>query len=100
MNPGGDDLERRCPRLGGPVRFAYCRTAGDGGVCPKILDCWWERFDVAARMRAELPPEDFRRLVERRPPPDKAATLVDLIRRARERTARRQDGGSEPENAE
>jgi hypothetical protein len=82
-----DELERRCPRLGGPVRFAYCRTdAAEGGLCPKILDCWWERFDVASLMREALSEEDFARLSRLHPPPNKVASLIDLIRQARERT--------------
>ncbi|NCC95178.1 MAG: hypothetical protein EOM10_18260 [Opitutae bacterium] len=82
-----DDLQRRCPRLGGPVRFAYCRqTAADGRVCPKILDCWWERFDVATLMREVLSEEDFARLTADHRPPNKVASLIDLIRQARERS--------------
>ena len=81
-----DHLERRCPRLGGPVDFAYCRTqAADGEACVKILDCWWERFDVAGLMRQALSADAFRRLAEPRRPPDKVASLLDLIRQARER---------------
>lgn len=81
-----DELERRCPRLGGPVRFAYCRTAAaEGGICPKILDCWWERFDVASLMRQALSEEDFARLSRPHRPPNKVASLIDLIRQARER---------------
>lgn len=81
-----DDLERRCPRLGGPVRFAYCRTAAaEGGVCPKILDCWWERFDVVSLVRETLSEEEFTRLSQPHPPPDKVASLIDLIRQARQR---------------
>lgn len=94
MNGDIDNLERRCPRLGGPVRFAYCRTASDGEACLKILDCWWERFDVAAVMQAALPAEAFQRLVEHRQPPNKVASLVDLIRQARQRTEGAEDGAA------
>ncbi len=86
MSDFPDDLERRCPRLGGMVRFAYCRKATDGGVCSKILDCWWERFDVAALMREVLSEEDFARLAAGHRPPNKVASLIDLIRQARERS--------------
>ena len=85
MNDFPDDLERHCPRLGGPVRFGYCRLqAADGRVCPRILDCWWERFDVAALMRRRLSEEDFAGLAEGSPS-NKVASLLDLIREARER---------------
>ena len=81
-----DHLERRCPRLGGPVTFGYCRVqAADGEVCAKILDCWWERFDVAGLMRQCLSEEAFRRLAEPRRPPNKVASLLDLIQKAQGR---------------
>lgn len=83
------NLARRCPRLGGEVTFGYCKVCGDGSTpCFKVLDCWWERFDVVAHMQAYLTPEAFDALSNLRTPPDKVASLVDLIRQAQERTAR------------
>ena len=87
MDP--ERLERRCPRLGGEVAFAYCRYCGEGRTpCFKVLDCWWERFDVVAHMKACLTEAAFGALAARRPPPDKVTSLVDLIQKARERTAK------------
>ena len=81
-------LERRCPRLGGDVAFGYCKVCGEGRTpCFKILDCWWERFDVVAHMQACLSPPAFDALARHRTPPDKVTSLVDLIRQAQERTA-------------
>lgn len=81
-------LERRCPRLGGEVSFAYCcRCEADRRPCFKVLDCWWERFDVVAHMKARLSPEAFEALMARRSPPDKVASLVDLIRQAQQRAS-------------
>jgi hypothetical protein len=84
-----DEQTRRCPRLGGPIRFGYCRTAGeDGGPCRKSLDCWWERFDVAGHLRRILGPERlaaFAALADRGPRP-KVTSLLDQIRAARSRT--------------
>ncbi len=86
MNTERDDLERRCPRLGGAVRFSYCRFCGeDRRPCWKILDCWWEYFDVVAHMKEELSGEAFQALVNARPRP-KMTSLVELIQQARERT--------------
>ena len=83
-----DALERRCPRLGGDVCFGYCKTCEAGkSACFKVFDCWWERFDVVAHMRTCLSPEAFEALCAHRSPPAKVASLVDLIRQARERTA-------------
>jgi hypothetical protein len=78
-------LERRCPRLGGPVTFGYCQIAAQNqGPCFKVFDCWWERFDVVAYFEQRLSKEAFSSLRSALPA-DKTATLVDLIRQARSR---------------
>jgi hypothetical protein len=83
--PDYEKLQRRCPRLGGPVPFAYCRTAGQSGqFCFKVLDCWWEYFDVVAYMRRCLSKHAFEQLASARAP-DKTASLVELINQARQR---------------
>ena len=88
-------LERRCPRLGGPVAFGYCRIAAENQTpCFKIFDCWWERFDVVGYLEQRLPREVFNRLKNTRPP-DKTATLVDLIRQAKARIGPGHDDSAE-----
>jgi hypothetical protein len=73
-----DHLERRCPRLGGPVFFGYCRRdAGEGTPCWKILDCWWEYFDVTACLsEAEL------NAVKTSTLKPKVSSILELIARA------------------
>ncbi len=84
MEPDG--LERRCPRLGGEVNFGYCQTCGENRIpCFKIFDCWWERFDVVAYLKAHLSPKAFESLSKSTRPPDKVASLVDLIQQAQKR---------------
>ena len=84
MEPDG--FERRCPRLGGDVTFGYCRVCGESQTpCFKVFDCWWESFDVVAFMKTHLSPEAFEALSKNRRPPDKVASLVDLIRQAQKR---------------
>jgi len=81
-----DDMQRRCPRLGGPVSFDYCCDSGeDQSPCFKVFDCWWERFDVVGYFRQRLSAEAFGRL-KCAPPPNKMASLVDLIQQAKART--------------
>lgn len=81
-------MERRCPRLGGEVTFGYCKICGDENKpCFKVLDCWWERFDVVAHMRQRLPADDFAALSSARTPPDKLTSLLDLIHQAQVRAA-------------
>jgi hypothetical protein len=87
MNESIDQLERRCPRLGGPVLFAYCKTSGDNhSVCWKILDCWWECFDVVGYLKKFLSEDEFKELANKKPKP-KIISLVELIEQARKRVS-------------
>lgn len=80
-----DDLQRRCPRLGGPVEFKYCRSCEKNErMCWKVIDCWWEYFDIQAYLEAHLPPEEIKALTQACPQP-KIASLVDLIQQAKSR---------------
>jgi len=89
-----DHRSRRCPRLGHEVTFHYCRTQEGASICPRILDCWWETFDVASFLKDHLPPEEWRRLTSYTPKP-RVVNLVELIREAQER-ARREGNAPAP----
>ena len=91
-----DERELRCRRLGHMVRFRYCRTQEGRTVCPHILNCWWEVFDVEDFLREELPEEDFARL-RKRSPRDKVGTLLDILQRVQERSGA---AGADAEQAE
>jgi hypothetical protein len=76
-------MERRCPRLGGPVVFKYCKTAGDEGLpCFKIMDCWWERFDIQNYLKNNYSEASIERFLNTRPP-SKVVSLIDLIEKAK-----------------
>lgn len=80
MKSNPDHLQRRCPRLGGPIEFAYCRTCEvQKQPCFKILDCWWEFFDVVTFMREHLPKEQFDKLTHKKTKP-KVVSIVEMIR--------------------
>jgi len=81
-----DTREKRCPRLGGPVPFKYCMDQGDNtGPCFKIMDCWWEDFDIKAYLEMNLSPEALDKLTASKPS-SKVASLVDLIEQAKKQT--------------
>lgn len=83
--PNPDALERRCPRLGGSVDFAYCRSQGeDGRPCFKVFDCWWEIFDVVGFLRRSLSESDFRKIAATRPKP-KITSILEIVEQARKR---------------
>ncbi len=77
------ELELRCPRLGGTVPFRYCMAPAEPTTCPKILNCWWEVFDVASYLKAHLSEEDFSRVLENRKPPGRMNTILDLVEKFR-----------------
>ena len=84
-----DRRERRCPRLGHEVPFSYCRAPGSAEPCRKILDCWWEIFEVEAFVRTHYGDEAIARIAQ--PLPNKVLSLVELIERARKAAAENQD---------
>jgi hypothetical protein len=88
MDTSQDSRCRRCPRLGHEITFEYCRRQDGGTVCPRILDCWWETFDVRGYLREHLSEEEFAALSERPPPKEKVLSLVELIEQAKKRAAR------------
>ncbi len=78
-----DSLERRCPRIGGPVSLQYCKFCEDNNQpCFKVFDCWWEYFDVVAYFKKELTEDQFNMLVNAKPKP-KITSLVELIKEVR-----------------
>jgi len=80
-------LIRRCPRLGNPVPFEYCEAGDDNQhPCFKILDCWWEYFDVAHYLKNRMPEDQFKQLMTAKPKP-KVTSLLELIEQARKRNA-------------
>ena len=85
MEESNKKLIRRCPRLGNPVPFEYCEVCDDEQhPCFKILDCWWEYFDVVQYLKDKLSEDQFNRLMTAKPKP-KVASLVELIEQARKR---------------
>ncbi len=81
---GRDAEEIYCRMLGHHLQFSYCRTCRDGLPCFKLLDCWFERFDVEAFVREHYTEEEIRQFLE--PPKPKMHTLMELIKKAQTRS--------------
>jgi hypothetical protein len=82
--PPGDDYEIRCPRLGHPITFSYCRSESMGLPCFKTLDCWFHFFDVEDWLRETLTQEEWDRAFQ----PSgktKVMSILELIEQARNR---------------
>ncbi|MDP8235961.1 MAG: hypothetical protein P9M08_06235 [Candidatus Erginobacter occultus] len=80
-----DSREIYCRKLGHYLTFRYCRTERDGLPCGKIKDCWFDKIPIGDYLRDNYSPGELARIIG--PPPAKAATLVELIERARRRAA-------------
>lgn len=78
-----NQYQRRCPRLGGPVTFEYCREGSEDQIpCWRVFECWWEDFDVTEYLRENMSDENFRKLIQTKPKP-KLESLVELIEKAK-----------------
>ncbi len=80
MITDNDHLEIRCPMLGHLLNFSYCRSANAGEPCRKILDCWFERFDVENFAKEHFPKEALVKITS--PPKPKMLSIVEIAQRA------------------
>jgi len=55
--------------------------------CFKVVDCWWETFDIVRYLQEHLPEEQFARVLNARPKP-KVASLVEIIAQTKQRIQR------------
>lgn len=81
-NPPYEEKQIRCPKLGGPVFFEYCRVERHDRPCQRAMICWASSFDVEQFFRETLAPEEFEECFLQ-PPRPKIVTLVELIENAR-----------------
>ncbi len=72
-----DKRKRRCPRLGNDVPFSYCRKPGEDIPCSKILDCWWEMFDIQTFMDENYSNDILLKI--KKPPQLKTTSLLEMI---------------------
>ena len=76
-----DKLERRCPMLGHPLSFKYCRKTAKGIPCKKIIQCWWEDFDINEFLNENFSKEELLEILK--PSKTKVSSLLDLIEQAK-----------------
>lgn len=77
-------LSRRCPRLGGPVGFGYCMHCEREQACVKVVDCWWETFDIVQYLKDHLPEDQLARVMNAKPQ-TKISSLVEVMAQAKQR---------------
>jgi hypothetical protein len=59
-------------------------SGDDGQPCFKVVDCWWETFDIVRYLQDHLTETQFTRLMQARPRP-KIASLVELVEQVKSR---------------
>ena len=85
MNNKFDNLVRRCPKLGNEVKFQYCKNIADNNdICPIILNCWWEIFDVEKYLNEILTEEKLQKIKNFQQKP-KMTSLIEMIEKAKRR---------------
>lgn len=77
-----DQREGYCRMLGHHVPFSFCRAQADGRPCRKILDCWFEKFDIRSFLSEHFTEEQIDAFLT--PPKPKMATLLELIEKAKQ----------------
>jgi len=79
-----DDKTSYCRILGHYVPFRYCRAVNDEIPCRKIKDCWFEKLDIDRYITENYTESERERMFAS--PPEKIFTLVDLIKKAQEKS--------------
>lgn len=74
-----------CRMLGHHVPFSYCRTGAGSQPCRKILDCWFETFDVRTFVNEHYSQEQIQAILT--PAKPKMLSLLELIEQARRNAA-------------
>ncbi|MHC1742580.1 MAG: hypothetical protein AB9873_06055 [Syntrophobacteraceae bacterium] len=79
-----DQMEIRCPKLGGEVTFGYCRREGGRLPCQRALVCWQLYFPVEAYLKVRMNVEDWQRcfLTSAKP---RIESLLECIEAAKKR---------------
>jgi hypothetical protein len=82
-----ENMEIRCPKLGGEVTFAYCLKEAGELPCARIIHCWQPYFPVEDFIRKRLTTEDWQRCFNQKPK-EKISTLLELIEAAKKQTVK------------
>ncbi|MBN1465596.1 hypothetical protein JXA02_07550 [candidate division KSB1 bacterium] len=76
-----DAFEIRCPMLGHPLTFSYCRSTDGNTPCRNIMNCWFQRLPVEQFIQDHFPFGTLEKLTT--PPKPKMQSLLELIEKAK-----------------
>ena len=77
-----DNQEIRCPMLGHPLHFSYCRTTDGTTPCRRIYNCWFERLPIQQFMQDNFSQDVLNAITA--PPKPKTVSLFELIEKAKQ----------------
>ncbi len=73
----------RCPQLGGPVTFEYCRRMNFALPCHLLFACWGERIEVEQYLKENFSPEEMEKVFAA-PPRGRVGTMLDALAQVEE----------------
>lgn len=73
-----DDLQIRCPKLGGEVTFAYCRIEQGDTPCSRVIGCWQASIPIETYLKDIFSEELLHRYRSERPK-DRLATIFEVV---------------------
>ena len=68
----------RCPMLGGPVTFGYCRKLNEGLPCARVLECWLQKLPLVEFLKAHYAPGELQRALAAEPK-GRLARMIETI---------------------
>lgn len=78
-----DEQESYCKMLGHFLTFDYCRTANKGLPCSKVLDCWFQHFQIQDFINENYTADEQQNIFE--PPKPKILSLTEILEQAQQR---------------
>ncbi|MCK9274684.1 MAG: hypothetical protein M0P57_06295 [Syntrophales bacterium] len=73
-----DNLQIRCPKLGGEITFAYCRIEQGTIPCRQIIGCWHTTIPIESYLEEVF----SRKLLDQYlnvPSKDKITTIFEIV---------------------
>ncbi|MCK5069770.1 MAG: hypothetical protein KAR01_04490 [Desulfocapsa sp.] len=83
MKEQHDNEEGYCKMLGHFLTFDYCKTANKGLPCSKVLDCWFQQFNVQEFLKNNYSEDEQKMIFE--PPKPKILSLSEILEQAQQR---------------
>lgn len=68
----------RCPQLGGPVTFEYCRRMNDKLPCYNLFRCWGEKIDLQTWLTENFTQEEIQQAMAK-PANMRIQSIFDVI---------------------